>query len=562
MNFEKTVSPQASVQAWADPALSNLPAVESLERAKVNILLVDDRQDKLLALEAVLSGLNENLVKAHSGKEALRYLLHQDFAVILLDVSMPEMDGFQTAALIRKRVHSEHTPIIFITSIQDTQSHISKGYSLGAVDYMLTPIVPAVLQTKVSVFVDLYRKTEQVKAQAERLRQIEEAQHRRQLAEATDRLEAETKRNRFFNLSIDLLAIADFDGYFRQLNPTWEKTLGYTTEELKAIPFQQLVHPDDQAAMTDQCQRLQQDSPTTYFENRCRCKDGSFRWLGWTAAPFVAERLVYIFARDITARKQAEEEIRHLNKELKQRVVELTDVNKELESFTYSISHDLRAPLRSMQSFAGALLEECSEQISAEGKDFARRIFNSARYMDTLLQDLLNYSRLAQSELDLLPINLDAALTEVLAQLDKEVQDKQAQVEIQRPLSSLLAHLPTLKQILTNLLCNAVKFMEPGRTPRIQIWTDRGTNMVRLWVEDNGIGIANEHQERIFGLFQRLHTYQTYPGTGVGLAIVRKGVERMGGRVGVESRPGEGSRFWIELPTAIRTEHAQHDSSR
>jgi signal transduction histidine kinase len=164
--------------------------------------------------------------------------------------------------------------------------------------------------------------------------------------------------------------------------------------------------------------------------------------------------------------------------------------------------------------------------------------------------------------LDLLPINLDAALIEVLEQLDKEIQDKQAHVEIQRPLSSLLAHLPTLKQILTNLLCNAVKFVEPGQSPRIQIRTDRGSNMVRLWVEDNGIGIATEHQERIFGLFQRLHTHQAYPGTGVGLAIVRKGVERMGGRVGIESRPGEGSRFWIELPAAITTEHAQHHSSR
>src|SRR5215204_5418030 len=159
----------------------------------VNILLVDDRPDKLLALEAVLSDLKQNLVKVKSGKDALRELLNKDFAVILLDVAMPCMDGFETAALIRKRMNSEHTPIIFVTSLSDSENHISRGYSLGAVDYILMPIVSEVLRTKVSVFVELYKKTEQIKQQAARVRQLEEVQHQRQLAEAADRLEQETK---------------------------------------------------------------------------------------------------------------------------------------------------------------------------------------------------------------------------------------------------------------------------------------------------------------------------------------------------------------------------------
>src|SRR5215831_4949619 len=198
----------------------------SLER-KANILLVDDRADKLLAIEAILSSLHQNIVKARSGKEALRCLLQQDFACILLDVSMPCMDGFETAALIRKRPNSEHTPIIFVTSISNSENNIAQGYSLGAVDYMLTPIVPDVLRTKVSVFVELHRKSELIKIQAEELRRVEQHRHERELADVADRLEVETMRNRFFTLSIDLLAIASFEDYFIQLNPVWASTLGF-----------------------------------------------------------------------------------------------------------------------------------------------------------------------------------------------------------------------------------------------------------------------------------------------------------------------------------------------
>src|SRR5215468_1321670 len=165
-------------------------------QTKANILLVDDRADKLLALEAILSSLGENLVTARSGKEALRQLLNRDFAVILLDVSMPCMDGFETASLIRKRPRCEHTPIIFITSISNSDTHIARGYSLGAVDYMLTPIVPDILRTKVSVLVELHKKSEVIRRQAEQLREVETFRHQRELAEVEDRLEVETQRNR------------------------------------------------------------------------------------------------------------------------------------------------------------------------------------------------------------------------------------------------------------------------------------------------------------------------------------------------------------------------------
>ncbi|WP_160164599.1 ATP-binding protein [Pedosphaera parvula] len=512
---------------------------------KANILIVDDRADKMLALEAVLEHLGENLVKARSGKEALKCLLQQEFAVILMDVSMPDMDGFETAALIRKRQQTEDTPIIFVTSISDTENQIARGYSLGAVDYILTPIVPSVLQAKVSVFVQLFKKTEQIKIQAEQLRKIEEAEHQRKLAETADRLERETKRNRFFTLAVDMLAIADFNGYILQLNPSWEKILGYSESELKAKSGIELIHPEDHLQMIAQMESLRAGK-TCSFEGRYRRKDNSYCWLAWTAAPFASEKLIYIFARDITARKEAEEKIQKLNEELQGRVSALTEINKELEAFNYSISHDMRAPLRSMQGFARALLEDSENKLTPASQDFAQRIVNSGRYMDNLLQDLLEYSRLSLMELKLCNVDMESILNEVLVHVENEIQSKKAEIIIKRPLLPVLSHSTTLKQILSNLVSNALKFVEPGKTPRIEIWSEQIPSGVRIHIQDNGIGISPDYHEKVFGLFQRLHSSHTYPGTGIGLAIVRKGMERMGGRVGVESSPGNGSRFWLD----------------
>lgn len=550
-------------------AASNGAVAMSLERAampavlkngqsksdKVNILIVDDRDDKLLALDAILGSLGQNIVKAKSGKEALRHLLKQEFAVILLDVSMPGMDGFETAALIRKRPLSEHTPILFVTSVGSSTTQMYQGYSLGAVDYILTPIVPEVLRTKVSVFVDLWRKTQQVWQQAERLRDIEQAEHQRQLADAADRLEKETKRNRFFTLALDMLGIGTFDGKLLQVNPTWEKVLGYTEEELKNLgQATELMHPEDLPLIGLRVEALKKGLPVDYFEARARHKDGSYRWLGWTAAAFPEEKLIYIFGRDVTARKEAEDEIRKLNGELERRVTALTEANRELEAFNYSISHDLRAPLRSMGSFGQALLEDEDSQVSPQGREFANRIIRSAKYMDTLLSDLLAYSRLTRTEMTLSTIQLEDAVNEVLLQVENQTRDKHAEIQVQSPLGSVCAHLPTLKQVLANLINNGLKFVSPDRPPVLRVYSTVRSSFVRLWIEDNGIGIDGEYYEKIFGLFERLHSEGRYPGTGVGLALVRKGAERMGGRVGLESEPGRGSRFWVELPAASNGE--------
>jgi len=528
---------------------------------KVNILLVDDRDDKLLAYQSALISLGQNLVCARSGSEALRHLLDKDFAVVVLDVFMPIMDGIETAALIRQRPRNQHTPIILVTWGSPSASQVQKGYSLGAVDYILAPIVPEVLRAKAAVFVDLSLKAEQIREQAEQIRRIEEAEHRRRLAEAVDRLDAETKRNRFFTLALDMLAITDFQGCFKQVNPSWERCLNYDEEELRSKSVLELVHPEEREAVSTVLQQLQEGTSSTYFEGRYLCKNCSWRWLGWTAAPFLAEKLIYLFARDITARKQAENEIRELNVKLQAQVFTLTEVNKELDAFNYSIAHDLRAPLRSMQGFAQVLLEDYGSELGAKGAELASRIVYSSHRLDRLLGDLLAYSRLTNAELLRLPVSLDEALSEVLASVQKDIQDKAAVLDVQGPLGFVLGHAPTVNQILANLIGNALKFVSNGQPPRIRITSTRRDNLVRLSIQDDGIGIEADYHSKIFGLFERLHSNRQYSGTGIGLALVRKGVERMGGHVGVESEPGKGSIFWVDLPALPETSNGEVELS-
>lgn len=307
--------------------------------------------------------------------------------------------------------------------------------------------------------------------------------------------------------------------------------------------------------------------------------DGLLRWVLLTQyfnTTSEGETVIDGLVEDITSLKQAEIALRQLNETLEIRVsdrtAELEDVNAQLEAFAYSVSHDLRAPLRAIESFAQILLTDYSRVLDATGEDFLQRIEGSAALMNTLIENLLDYSRLSRSNLPIATVNLSLIVSEAHTQLGEEIRSKKAIINFE-PLPPVLGHSATLLRVLVNLLSNALKFVPPGVEPRIRIWaqeveevlrrreipsrsvgetetarveSDR-TKWIHLWVEDNGIGIAPEYHQRIFGVFERLHGVEVYPGTGIGLAIARKGVERMGGIIGVESALGQGSRFWIEL---------------
>ncbi len=250
----------------------------------------------------------------------------------------------------------------------------------------------------------------------------------------------------------------------------------------------------------------------------------------------------------VVQRRRAEEGLRRSEERHRTLVEQLRRANEELEAFAWTVSHDLRAPLRTMQGFAHALLQDFGSRLDPRARDFARRIIASGQRSETLIRDLLEYSRLSYEDVHLQAVDLEDAIRTALEQLDGDLRAASARVVVETPVPAVLGHHTMLVQVVANLLSNAVKFRQEDRRPEIRVGTESVQGGVRLWVEDNGIGIPQEQQARIFRTFERLEGSTDRPGTGIGLAIVRKSMERMGGSAGVTSVPGQGSRFWIELP--------------
>ena len=238
-----------------------------------------------------------------------------------------------------------------------------------------------------------------------------------------------------------------------------------------------------------------------------------------------------------------------LEDQVEERTRDLREINRELDAFAYTISHDLRAPLRAIHGYSDALIEDYGDLLPEEGRRFAGAVTAAALRMDALIEDILAYTRVARREMTLTIVSLDE-LVEKSRQDLLVAAGGSAEIDLRVPLGSVLGHAAVLRQVIDNLLSNALKFVAPGVDARVVVRSERVESCRRVWVEDNGIGIAPSHRDRIFEPFERLHGIEAYPGTGIGLAIVRRGIERMGGRWGLDSEPGHGSRFWIELKAA------------
>ncbi len=296
-------------------------------------------------------------------------------------------------------------------------------------------------------------------------------------------------------------------------------------------------------------------------EIKNKAKDGSFYWVDTTIVPYLAENgkpIQYIAIRaDITERKQAESALQKAQNELQDhaatleatvtaRTAALRETIGELEAFSYSISHDMRAPLRAMQSFSTILGEECADQVPPTGMEYIRRISSAASRMDGLIKDVLTYSRVARTDLPLEIVNLGGLLRDIIESYPS-FQPPAAKVELIGKFPVVFAIQAVLTQCVSNLLGNAVKFVDAGVVPRVRVWAELNEpqGLVRVFFKDNGLGIEKDEHQSIFGIFQRIS--KKYEGSGIGLSIVKKGVERMGGSVGLSSAPGEGSTFWLDL---------------
>jgi PAS domain S-box-containing protein len=249
------------------------------------------------------------------------------------------------------------------------------------------------------------------------------------------------------------------------------------------------------------------------------------------------------------ADRQKTEFLAELEDQVQERTAQLTEANAQLEAFAYTVSHDLKAPLRGIRGFAQALSEDYKEKLDGQARDYLRRIEEGVERMQALIEDLLAHSQLSRAEFRLTTVDLGSVVEEALRSLDLEGKAGKAEISIKEPLPSVIAQHSALVQTIQNLLSNAIKFTQLGQPARVEVFAEEIGDKTRLYVEDHGIGIEERHFDRIFQVFERLHGVETFSGTGIGLAIVRKAVERMGGTCGVESQLGSGSRFWIELPT-------------
>ncbi len=415
---------------------------DSLAKSDIKILVVDDREDNLFSIEAIFEKDNYNIVKANSGRAALKILLHEhDFSLILMDVQMPDLNGFDTAAIIYEREKLKDIPIIFITAHNYDEDIIFKGYKTGGVDYIYKPINPDLLRVKVGVFVELYRKNHQL------------LQH--------------------------------------------EKKLLATNRSLQ---------------------------------------------------------------KEIEERKASEEKVKLLNAQLVENVAHLKAVNEELDQFAYVASHDLQEPLRKIQVFSDKIL--LKNNYDEDTEKYFKKIIGSSKRMQSLINDLLSFSRHAMSSSDFKKTDLNRVLFDVKNELDIQIEKSKAVIHITE--LPVVWGIPSLvKQLFSNIVSNALKFRKKNIAPIVNISAEminpgdisrfikNGTDNNRyriIKVADNGIGFDEKYAGEIFRVFKRLHSYHEFEGSGVGLSICKKIIEKHNGFISVESEPGNGSVFTVGFP--------------
>jgi PAS domain S-box-containing protein len=348
------------------------------------------------------------------------------------------------------------------------------------------------------------------------------------------------------------------EGRFTAPQPSWEKYTGQKWDDHQNFGWLNAIHSDDRERFQNGFNQAQ--GKRTVFEANGRmwhAPSGQWRFFVCRASPIMTkdgELKEWVGAcTDVHDQKKAEDK---LEQTVVERTAKLQETIADLEAFSYSVSHDLRSPLRAMQGYSEELLKQLAGKLSSENKTYLERIHRAASRLDRLTQEVLTYSRLSRTEITLQPIDLGKLIHEIVEQYPN-ITSAKAEIKIEDPLLGVIGHESFLTQAVSNLLSNAVKFVAPGEIPKILVRTEAHGEWVRLWVEDHGIGIDPRHRNRIYQIFGRIHPDAKYEGTGIGLAVVKKSVEKMNGRVGFESSVKNGSKFWIELPSSSGIENPE-----
>ena len=536
---------------------------------QVNILLVDDRPENLLTLDAILEPLGERLVRAHSGDEALKCLLTDEFAVILLDVQMPGLNGFETAELIKARERTRYVPIIFLTAISKDEAYVYRGYSVGAVDYMSKPFEPDVLRSKVAVFVDLYRKQQQLKAQERLLhdaaiREVE-LEHRARL------LAQEARTAQIVSTAMDAIVVLDVDRRIMMVNRAAERMFGRAAADVIGETVEQLI-PDaelDRALTTIASARSTASAAAELHSLTGSRAPGERVPLEASVSclDVGGERSFTIIARDVTDRLRTEEalrtqalslaqnasELRELNSELQERQEELERAMTARNRFYASMSHELRTPINAIIGYNTLLLDGIYGPLNEKQTHGLQRTHKAANHLLELVNDVLDLSKIeaGKIELTLQPVSFPATIEDLFVTVRPLADEHHTPLELQVDGGSkaIISDPRRVRQILLNLLSNAIKF--GGGKPILVHLVLGGADHIEVAVTDQGEGIERDDLPRIFDEFVQLSNSQQLGGTGLGLPISKRLATLLGGELQVTSERGKGSTFRLRLPERI-----------
>ncbi len=499
---------------------------------KPKILIVDDKPENLKALRKVLKDLDIELVEATSGNDALKASLHHDFVLALLDIQMPEMDGYELASILREAEKTEHLPFIFISAVYKDNLNVFKGYENGAFSFITKPFQPEILINKVKFF-------------------IEKHQQEVALYELNEELERKVKQISDYKYALDessIVAITDQKGIIKEVNNNFCSISKYTRDELIGQDHRIINSGYHSKEFMKDLWTIISRGEIWRGEVKNIAKDGTIFWLDTTIVPFLNDGGIpyqYMAIRsEITQRKDAEDK--------------LQAVNKELEAFSYSVSHDLRAPLRAINGYAKILNEDYGVNLDDEGKRIIEIIRDNATRMGILIDDLLSFSQLGRKEIQMTEIDMNEMVKEVIIELNKSMTHD-AKIKIGK-LHETKADYGLLRQVMFNLISNAVKYSSKKKNPVVEISSEEKSGEIIFSVKDNGAGFDMRYANKLFGVFQRLHSQDEFEGTGVGLAIVQRIISRHKGRSWAEGKVNEGAVFYFSIEKTKNYESRNRNS--